>query len=249
MKLYPNVIIIGIGGCSRSGKTVLIKELINTYKNIIDKNSEFTDIYASAHLDRYFNMSKINQNYIRTKLGNAYGNWEFPGALDWDEFYAEINKKIKEISDKIRNSSTPNKKGILFIEGFLLYSPLMTNKNNEINYLNLFDYFIYICLNKSIAKERRMKTTAVPDDYYEYILWPEHIKYCSKYINFFENRSNKRNILILDGNRQYNPNIVASCILKWIGAYKQSNNNINDFYNTLFTSFDKQINILKNNFK
>ena len=248
MKLYPNVIVVGIGGCSRSGKTVLTKELMNVYKNIIDKNSEFTDIYASSHLDRYFNMTKINKNYIRTNLGNAYGNWEFPGALDWDDFYAEINKKLKEISDKIKNSSTPNKKGILFIEGFLLYSPLMTNKTDEKNYLNLFDYYIYICLNKSIAKERRMKSTTVPDDYYEYILWPEHIKYCSKYIDFFKNRSNKNNILIIDGNKQYNPYNVAICVLKWIGVYKQSNNSIDDLYNTLFTSFDKQINILQNNF-
>ena len=64
MKLYPNVIIIGIGGCSRSGKTVLTRELMNTYKNIIDKNSEFTNIYASVHLDRYFNKTKIYKNYI-----------------------------------------------------------------------------------------------------------------------------------------------------------------------------------------
>lgn len=249
MKLYQNVITIGIGGCSRSGKTVLTRELKNTYKSIIDKNSEFTDIFGSVHLDRYFNKSKIYKNYIRTNLGNGYGNWEFPGALDWDDFYADINKKLKEINDKIRNSSTPNKKGILFIEGFLLYSPLMADKNDEFNYLNLFDYYIYICLNKSIAKERRMKTTTVPDDYYECILWPEHLKYCSKYIDFFKNRSNKNNILIIDGNKKYNPNTVALCILKWIGAYKQSNNSINDFYNTLFTSFDKQINILENNFK
>ena len=27
-----------------------------------------------------------------------------------------------------------------------------------------------------------MRTTAVPEDYYDYILWPEHIKYCSKYV-------------------------------------------------------------------
>ena len=49
MKLYPNVIVIGIGGCSRSGKTLLTRELIKSYKSIIDKNSEFTDIYESAH--------------------------------------------------------------------------------------------------------------------------------------------------------------------------------------------------------
>ena len=249
MNSNKNVIIVGIGGCSRCGKTVLTRELMNQYKNIIDKNSEFIEAYASAHLDRYFNMSKINKNHIRTDLGNSYGNWEFPGALDWDEFYADIYQKIRELNNKIKNSSTPNKKGILCIDGFLLYSPCMTNKNDELNYLNLFDYYIYICLDKSIAKQRRMRTTAVPEDYYDYILWPEHIKYCSKYVEYFRNKSNKNNILIIDGNKQYDPSTIASCILKWIGPNKHNNSNINNIYNLLFTSFDNQMILLENNFK
>ena len=247
--LHPNVIVVGIGGCSRSGKTVLTKELMIQYKNLIDKNSDFVDICSSAHLDRYFNRTKINNNQVKTNLGNYYGNWEFPGALDWDDFHRDIYKKIKEISEKIKNSSTPNKKGILFIEGFLLYSPFMSNKNNEINYLNLFDYYIYICLNKSIARERRMKTTTVPSDYYDCILWPEHIKYCSKYVDYFKNKNNKNNILIIDGNKQYNHNLVATCILKWIGVHKKIDINNNEIYNSLFTSFDNQMNLLENNFK
>ena len=135
---HTNVIVVGVGGCSRSGKTILTKELMIQYKKLIDKNSEFTDFCSSVHLDRYFNRTKIRNNQVKTNLGNYYGNWEFPGALDWDDFYRDINKKIWEISEKIKNSSTPNKKGILFIEGFLLYSPFMYNKNNEINYLYLF---------------------------------------------------------------------------------------------------------------
>ena len=71
---HQNVIVVGIGGCSRSGKTVLTKELIIQYKNLIDKNSDFADIFSSAHLDRYFNRSKIKNNQIKTNLGNYYGN-------------------------------------------------------------------------------------------------------------------------------------------------------------------------------
>ena len=37
---------------------------------------------------------------------------------------------------------------------------------------------------------RRMKTTSVPDDYYEEILWPEYIKNCSKYIDYFNQQKN-----------------------------------------------------------
>ena len=249
MNSHPNVIIIGIGGCSRSGKTLLTKELINQYINLIDKNSEFIDIYSSVHLDRFFNRTKIHKNRVRTNYGKSYGNWEFPGALDWDYFYADIQAKIKEISNKIKYSSSPNKKGILFIEGFLLFSPCMSNPNYEIDYLNLFDYYIYICLDKKIAKERRMKTTRVPEDYYEFILWPEHIKYCSKYVNFFKNqKNNNKNILIIDGNKEYNPVVIAICILKWVNAIKNIDIKYNEIYNCLFTSFDNQFNLIEKHF-
>ena len=189
-------------------------------------------------------MDKIQKNRKKTKFGNSYGNWEFPGALDWDEFYLDINKKIKELSEKIKKSSYPNKKGVLFIEGFLLFSPCMTNKNDELNYLNLFDYFIYICLKKTTAKIRRMRTTIVPDDYYEDVLWPEHIKYCSQYINFFRKKKEEnKNILIIDGNKEYSPKEVAICILKWIGAFQKSDINNIDIYNNLFSSFNIQFNL------
>ena len=249
MNLHSNVIIIGIGGCSRCGKTVLTKELINQYKSLINKDSEFVDVISSIHLDRYFNISKIKRNAIKTNIGNLYGNWEFPGALDWDYFYLDIQKEINEINEKIKNSSFPYKKGILLIEGFLLFSPCMTNLNENSNYLNLFDYYIYICLDKSIAKERRMKTTTVPEDYYDSILWPEHIKYCSKYFNFFKEKKNSnKNILIIDGNMQYDPKIVSLCILKWVNAFKKCDINCNEIFNKLFTPFEEQLNLLKKNF-
>ena len=250
MNSHPNIKIIGIGGCSRSGKTLLTNELINQYKNIDNINSYlFSNVYSSIHLDRYFNIDKINKNIVRTKFGNSYGNWEFPGALDWVQFYMDINNEIKELSEKIKKSSSPNKKGILFIEGFLLFSPCMINKKDESDYLDLFDYYIYICLDKSTAKLRRMRTTTVPDDYYEYILWPEHIKYCSKYINFFRQKNEEnKNILIIDGNKEYSPKGVAICILNWIGAFNKLDVNYIDIYKNLFNSFNIQFNLLKKNF-
>ena len=95
-----NVIIIGIGGCSRCGKT----KLINQYLNLNKLNSHFCNISYSIHLDRYFNKTKISKNLITTKKGNTYRNWEFPGALNWDDFYAEINNKLKEMNETIKNN-------------------------------------------------------------------------------------------------------------------------------------------------
>ena len=247
MSLYQNIIIVGIAGCSRSGKTLLVKELISQYKNINKQNSLFADIYDSIHLDTFANHYKVNQNKFKTSKGNVYGNWEFAGSLDWDIFYKEIQNKLKEMNNKLKNSSNINKKGILFIEGFLLFSPEMSNSSDNINYLNLFDYYIYIALDKKLAKIRRMKTTTVPEDYYEEILWPEHIKYCSKYIDllFYQKNKNNKNVLVINGNKEYNLRTISLCILKWMNVFGGDNLIDKKVYNELFISFDNQINLIK----
>ena len=227
-----NIIIIGICGCSRCGKTKLTKELIQQYINLNQL---------------YFNREKISKNLIKTSKGHTYRNWEFPGALDWDDFLITINKQIKEMSENIKD----NKKGILIIEGYLLFSPEFEKYKEEVNnYLNIFDYYIYICLDKAIAKERRMKTTKVGNDYYDEILWPEHIKYCTKYIQFFKYlKENNKNILIIDGNKLYGIKDMALCILKWINIIeKLENDELNKLYNNLFTDFNIQMNLLEKHF-
>ena len=87
MNINSNIIIVGIWGCSRSGKTVLVDQLINQYKNIIKYNnsSSFTDIYDFIQLDSYANYL-VMKNKFKTSKGNIYGNWEFIGSIDWDIF-------------------------------------------------------------------------------------------------------------------------------------------------------------------
>ena len=54
-----------------------------------------------------------------------------------------------------------------------------------------------------------------------------------------------QNVLIIDGNKEYNPIDIALCILKWVNV----SNNINcNIYNSLFTSFYKKIELIKKNF-
>ena len=248
--INKNVVVIGIGGCSRCGKTKLTKELIKQYNNIIKSNSQFCNTYSSLHLDKYFNIAKISQNLIKTSKGHTYRNWEFPGALKWDDFYLKIKETIKEMSD----NSSQNKKGLLIIEGYLLFSPEFEKYEEEKdNYLNLFDYYIYICLDKDIAKERRMKTTKVANDYYDEILWPEHIKYCNSYLDFFKYlKENNKNILIIDGNKQYEITQMALSILKWINVsdsfFSCSDCKYEDIYSNIFTDLDTQIKLLEKHF-
>ena len=193
MDIKENILVVGIGGCSRCGKTLLVNELINQYKKL-NKANYLSDICEVMHLDDYASHHKVMMNKFTTSLGNTYGNWEFPGSLEWDIFYHNLKVKLKNMNSKIkRDSKYRNKKGILFLEGFLIFSPLMDKKSDENEYLNLFDVFIFISLDKSIAKMRRMKTTFVPDDYYEEILWPEYIlKEGNIFIYFFEYKSIKK---------------------------------------------------------
>jgi len=242
MNIKENIIVIGIGGCSRSGKTALANELINQYKKL-SKTNYFSDICEVMNLDDYASYQKVIQNKVRTRLGNIYGNWEFPGSLEWDSFYQNIKAKLKNMNSKLQNR---NKKGILILEGFLIFSPVMRRKTDEIEYLNLFDMFFFISLDKSIAKIRRMKTTRVPDDYYEDILWPEYIKNCSKYIDYFiYQKNNNKNVLVINGSKQYDIKTMAICILKWMNVIDNNNLVDKNIYNDMLVSFDKQIDLIK----
>ena len=142
------------------------------------------------------------------------------------------------MNEVVEKNFNQNKKVILIIEGYLLFSPEFEKYKKEINdYLNIFDYYIFICLDKNIAKKRRMKTTKVANDYYDEILWPEHIKYCKKYIDFFKYlKENNRNILIIDGSKEYDIQEMALSILKWINVINSSfssEEKYEDIYNEL----------------
>ena len=39
MNIKDNIIVIGVGGCSRSGKTLLVNELIDQYKKLSKVNN------------------------------------------------------------------------------------------------------------------------------------------------------------------------------------------------------------------
>ena len=50
---------------------------------------------------------------------------------------------------------------------------------------------------------------------------------------------------MIDGNKEYNPAVVAICILKWVNAIKNIDIKYNEIYNCLFTSFDNQFNLIE----
>ena len=60
MNMKENIIVIGIGGCSRSGKSLLASELINQYRKL-SKTNYFSDICETMDLDDYASYQKVKQ--------------------------------------------------------------------------------------------------------------------------------------------------------------------------------------------
>ena len=125
----------------------------------------------------------------------------------------------------------------------------MKKQKDVIEYLNIFDVLIFIALDKSIAKMRRMKTTSVPDDYYEEILWPEYIKNCSNYIEYFnQQKNNNKNVLIIDGNKEYDVKNLSICLLKWMNIINDDKIINAEIYKELFIQYNEQIYLIENSF-
>lgn len=101
-------------------------------------------------LDAYADINKAREyNY----------NWEIPEVHDWDRFSKDL--------DNPKNIINYNGKNYILSEGFLLFKQPLCHK---------FDKSIFIYITKKICKERRMKTTPVPNNYFENLLWPAYIK-------------------------------------------------------------------------
>ena len=136
-----NIINIGIGGATRSGKTTLAENLVKFLNASPNK---------LIGLDDYTDFDKV------IEYGN---NFEIPEVHDWKLFCKDLDNPKKIINYKGKN--------YILSEGFLLFKQPLCHK---------FEKSIFIYITKEICKERRMKTTRVPNSYFENILWPAYIK-------------------------------------------------------------------------
>ena len=144
--------VIGISGATRSGKTQLSKGLYN----LIGSNRSCHVVKLGQ--DRYF----FDYKTLGAKLANPFDiNWDHPSAMNWDKFYSEINR-IKKGFVGIGNC-------FLIIEGFMIFY--------EKRLRDLFDCMIWLDIDKLTCYNRRMKTSSVPEEYFQTKLWPNYIDY------------------------------------------------------------------------
>jgi uridine kinase len=147
--------IIGIGGVSRSGKSVLSGFL---KKQFGSKCIELhLDNYAkdSSHYDfftRYpvFYLSKIHKRF----------NMEHPNIIDFDRLY-----------DDIFRSSQENE--IVIAEGFLI--------TYDARIKNLLDKYVHILVSKNTFVQRRLKDFKHSNVWYANHVWDSFMKYGTNY--------------------------------------------------------------------
>ena len=199
--------VIGISGCSRSGKSTLTKNLIEVYKNGNNIWTVMGDTYFRMNwLSGGYRMFHTKYDYKKYTLGKyRHGPWDSPGAYDHVKLLNQTRIIIKEAEAVYRNTGVEQ---YVIIEGFTLFvDPLI---------YNLFDTHLYIELQFADARKRRMATTPLPPVYYDTFLWPRQLKYHDNTLH----KSNYNELIYLDG-----ADLEKVLLKKAVDAIGQGQNN------------------------
>jgi len=146
--------IIGIAGCSGSGKT----EFLHCFSKTFQPN----EIAIISQDDYYIRVPSLS------KEENRLHNFDLPTAIDRDAFYSDIQSLIegKSITQEEYNFNNPLKKSrqltihpapILVIEGLFIYYYTEINK--------LLDHRIFLHADEELALKRRIKRDALERGY------------------------------------------------------------------------------------
>jgi len=153
--------LIGISGCSHSGKSTLSNSLKAHFESsfcslpIINKSRPRVLLLCQ---DRFF-----DPVWMRTQSDD---NWDTPGGLTHLELYRALKKHIDS-----------GEFDIIILEGFMaFFDPSLTA---------LFDVRFWIELDLATASSRRLQTQGMPVSYYEEVVWKNHLSY-KKHVKYME---------------------------------------------------------------
>ena len=190
----PLVKVVGISGCTRSGKSTLTKAL---KQRLGDYGC------CSVHQDDHFH----SKTYIDDQLS---GNWDRSDAIKHDSFYEDIQRIIARNTDKV----DPNRFGLecfyVILEGFMLY--------HDSRIMELVDYPLWVEISKETCIERRMASPNWTHNYWDEGIWQNHEEYKQR---TFKNEGDSDQefldgMLVLDGTDSKESLIESA--LKHIGS-------------------------------
>lgn len=193
-----NVIVIAISGATRSGKGTLARRL-------------FTELGGAKCCKKLCQDSCFDLKMIFGE--ELKGNWEDPRALNHDQFLQNVNQLIADSKSKDENGSdTGIIKKYVILEGFLLF--------HDERILQLSDYKIWLEIPHDVCYERRMRTKAVPEQYFHSKLWPGYQAYRKR---VFGNEKLVQEMIEIDGTLKMQ--IILQKALKQMGIeYEISEN-------------------------
>lgn len=170
-----NWLVIGIAGATCSGKTTVAEKLSGAFKN--SKLLKQDEYFLPAEDPRHTRVPELN-----------HLNWELLTSLDMERMLREI---VEILRSRIVEETGEEKRGILILEGFLLF--------NCKEIADLCDLRYFLDLSRRECWERRKIRTYDPPDvpnYFDKIVWPEYVKARGEIL---ANEELKGRIIFLDG--------------------------------------------------
>lgn len=144
----PETKIIGISGCTNSGKSTLCKHLINEFDN---------SIYLCQ--DNYY-LEKNEKNLEYIPEAESF-NFDVITAIDMNKFRFKLNAL-----------KTSNKYDFIFIDGFLIYEDRLVADSLDKK------YFIILNKEESRRRrESRHYNSIDTPNYFDKCVWVEYLKY------------------------------------------------------------------------
>ncbi|XP_054718703.1 nicotinamide riboside kinase 1-like [Uloborus diversus] len=141
--------IVGISGCTNSGKTTLSKFLSSSFPGSVVINQ-----------DHYFRSDDSPEHIIIPELNHK--NWERLEAVDWEA--------MMETLDKTLQTPPQNIPSLLIIEGHIIF--------NYPGFRKLFHKKYFLNMNKEECYKRRVHRVYTPPDipgYFEKCVWPMYL--------------------------------------------------------------------------
>lgn len=162
-----NVVVLAVGGASRSGKGTLVNRLVKTFGvdyECVVKQDRFG---AWGHREA----AKCCRRLRIRRTGRQLPDWESFWTIGWKDFHEAIlyavDFKAKQLERWSGGAPPQLKDRLVIVEGYQAFA------HSEIN--KLYTHNIFIRIGWRTAYQRRMDTKRMYLDEWFYVLWPGHL--------------------------------------------------------------------------
>jgi len=166
------VIVIGLSGSSKSGKTSMCNSLLQ------DVGEER---FRVVHLDDFFDTRRtgVSVPFAPETLGlktvlkgfqliGSRGNFDSPGSIAHETALSSCREALETLS-KVGTEVAP---AVLAVDGHMsLFDPAL---------MDMFDLTLWLDVGLEEARRRRMASKKIPGEYYDKCLWPNYLEYRRK---------------------------------------------------------------------